>query len=243
MGNESTKTADDQVPDDTTEESTAADDKDGDVTNDNVVIDDENRRGPWFSATTNFETGVTTLLPNSDCDESPAYIFSRLYCDSRHTHAQPKVNTDLVINRFNALRKKNLQHLLANHVLIPNLRDFDANLGECQKLQRNIREQTLALRAAYKNPRINFLHRICRQIVALSKKNASSSNYATLDSMPIYGSVVLTVIPKLTDEFICGCMDTSGGYRIFRRSLSNEFDVVDAARTHECECYFYLWYR
>ena len=234
MGNQ--PTTDEIIQDETTDDTPTSSNQNKSNQNNqsNSQSNNGNERGKWFTATTDFNTGVTNLKP-SGCDESHIeYIFTRLYCEHNNfKQSQPKVNTDLIKERFDSLRKANLTHLLSNHELIPNLRDFDSHLGECEKLKKEIKEQTLALRNAYKNPRINLLHRICRNIIQISKKNATTTNYMNLDSLVIYGSVVLAVVSQAKDEFIAGTMDKNGSYRMFRRSLSNNYDLVDAVRTHE----------
>ena len=153
---------------------------------------------------------------------------------------------NLLPERFATLLSHDLTHLLSDHVLIPHLSSFDACMGECEALQRDIHQHSLSLKAAYKNPRIALLHKICRDIIQNSKKNNSIMKCVNLESTVVYANTTLTVIPLLMKGggskhagkgagvlFTSKCMDTDHGIRSIPRFVYNMYDVLDSCRMHE----------
>jgi hypothetical protein len=196
MGNQQTTDNDINIVE--KNDQSAFDDDDNDLINDD---DDDDDATPWFKATTDFQTGETNLEPVGEEDHSDiAYIFHRLYSSHSYKHARPPVNKNLLPDRFENLLQNDLTHLLSNHVLIPNLNVFDACMGECESLQKDIHHLSISLRAAFKNPRISLLHRICRDITHNSLKNNAIVKYINLEETIIYGTTALIVIPLLITE-------------------------------------------
>ena len=203
---------------------------------------DKNSRGPWFVAHEDYHTGKATLVPkhaskhNIEQDEQlhkVGYIFTRLYCDHDTKHAQPHVNKHLLPHRFDSLRKQTLTHLVSDTVLIPNLRQFDSSMQETEQLQRAMRQQTESLRAAFKNPKVNLLHKISRDIVGLSMQNKNVKMYRNYESKIVYGATMLVVIPISSEFLLSASVTDNSGTRSFRRYITHQYDICDAARTHE----------